>query len=509
MSKKDSSKTASKRAALIADLEVIVTAAASESREFTTEEADKRAAITAKVEKIDDQVRAAEAAAKAERKAAKAAAARVDLGVGDGAPTALGNLRVGNEPQVYGPGSGNNFLMDQMKVAADQFGGRTGTAAQARLAEHAKQIAVEGDAAKRRIMSGSPRVTRTGFNSDRYFVSQIREGFAATGLSTFEAQNRDLSTAAGAGGEFVPPMYLTEEWIAFARAGRVFANACRRQDLPPGTMSISIPKVDSGVTVSPQGTQNTNVSNTDLGTEYVTFPVITVAGAQNISLQLIERSPVDFQGVAFSDLAAAQAQAVDQQAIAGSGTGGQVTGVINTGGIFSLNYATDTSGVIASFMGNVAHAKADIAGARFAPATDIFMTPARWEWLEQQVDTNGRPLITPVNNGPFNAFQISAETAVAQGATGGRMLGLNVWQDANIPSNLGTGANQDALIITKTDDIYLYETPVISRALSQTLGAQMTIVCQLYSYMAYTAARYPTGIAYVTGAILVPPTWNS
>ncbi len=507
------------RDALVAKLEAVITPATTEARDFTPAEevqraliGDQIAAVSAKIdarrdadrledEKREDAKRAEKAAKDQKRKDEKAAASREKNGIG--------NVRVGSGPKVYGAGSPNNYIMDQMKAAADRYSGRVDTEAQRRLTQHAKEVAIDAADAQRRLDAGSPRSVN-GINMDRYFISQIRHGMAASGLSQFEAQNRDLSTAAGSGGEFVPPIYLTEDYVPFARAGRVFANACHNFPLPPGTMSINIPKIQGGVTVSPQGTQNTNVSDTDLQTEYVTFPVITVAGAQNLSLQLVERSPIDFTGVAFEDLARAQAQAVDIQALNGTGSNGQVTGALNTAGIFDVTWATSATTVIPALMGTVANAKSQIASSRFAPATDVFFTPSRWEWIEQQVDSNNRPLIVPTNNGPWNVVQTSPDMSIAQGATGGRLMGLNVWQYANIPATLGAGANQDAIIVTKSDDIYLYETPVISRALPQTYGAQLTILIQLYNYIAFTAARYPTSVAYITGnALTNPPTFAS
>jgi hypothetical protein len=62
-------------------------------------------------------------------------------------------------------------------------------------------------------------------------------------------------------------------------------------------------------------------------------------------------------------------------------------------------------------------------------------------------------------------------------------------------------------LVTKTNDLYLYETPVIARALPQTYGAQLSVLIQLYSYMAYSAARYPNSVAYITGTGLTPPSF--
>jgi Phage capsid family len=289
----------------------------------------------------------------------------------------------------------------------------------------------------------------------------------------------------------------------------VFADAQSKMQLPPGTMSINIPKVNNGTSVAAQGTQNTNVSDTDLQTEYVTFPVITAAGAQVLSLQLLERSPIAFDDVVMKDLALAQAAFVDQQCLNGTGANGQVTGVYNTGGINLVTW-TQSAPTIKGLYGQMAYAKSLIANQRFLPATHIFMSPTRWEWIEQQVDGNNRPLVLPAQNGPWNVMQVAPEMATAEGLTGGRMLSCAVEQDYNIPQTVES--DQDLVFVLKCDDNYLYESPLISRALPQTYGAQLSILLQLYGYIAYTAARYPVSNTVITGTGLdnqLANFWNS
>jgi hypothetical protein len=58
---------------------------------------------------------------------------------------------------------------------------------------------------------------------------------------------------------------------------------------------------------------------------------------------------------------------------------------------------------------------------------------------------------------------------------------------------------------------YLYESPVVTRALPQTYGAQLSVLLQLFNYGAFTAARYPTANSVVTGTGLASAnlTFNS
>lgn len=522
---------ANERAAVLAEAERIVQAAQAgeEPRELTPYEAQRVDELTARAQAIVGEISDAKIAeameardavaaqrAKEDAKAAqkreakqlekqqKAAEARNALG--------LGNVHVRNNEHTYFKDGPFNYMRDLMVNALPHLPGWQ--SAHDRLIQHSKEIAQDARDAEQRMAAGN-RTWR-----DTYFTQQVRHGMAYSMRSSgnyadaqieFNAQYRDLSTAAGAGGEWVPPLYLTELWVPFARPGRVFADSMTRKPLPPGTMSMNIPVVTTGTTVAAQGQQNTNVSDTDLQTEYDTFPVVTIAGAQLISLQLIERSPIAVDDAVFGDLHLACAQELDRECIVGGLNQGEITGLLNTSGVIDVAWNTGGSSTpIEGLYGVTANAKAQIATKRFLPATHVFFTPNRWEWLEQQFDSQGRPLIVPAENGAFILAQVAPDEPVAEGVTGGRLLSMVALQDFNVPANLGSGADQDAIIVSHMSDNWLYESPIIARALPQTYGQQLTVLIQIYEYAAATFARYPFANAYITGSNLTNPiTYNS
>src|SRR5690606_27087463 len=91
---------------------------------------------------------------------------------------------------------------------------------------------------------------------------------------------RALSRTDTAGGYFVPPLWLMQEWVELARPGRATANLVTNQDLPPGTDSINIPKVATGASTDAQDGDNTAISNTDMSDDFINAPVRTIAGEQ-------------------------------------------------------------------------------------------------------------------------------------------------------------------------------------------------------------------------------------
>lgn len=86
--------------------------------------------------------------------------------------------------------------------------------------------------------------------------------------------------------------------------------------------------------------------------------------------------------------------------------------------------------------------------------------PRRWAWLASYTDTTGRPLVSPTAGG-YNALAAPGEVVSAGRA--GSVLGLEVWTDPNVPTNLGAGTNQDAVLMFKRDDIWLWESALRRR----------------------------------------------
>jgi HK97 family phage major capsid protein len=143
-----------------------------------------------------------------------------------------------------------------------------------------------------------PQVYRSGTGGQSYFrdLYQARKGDSAAvdrlrRNDRMVAEQRAISTTAGAGGEFVPPLWLEEQFVALARAGRVTADLCVHGEVPPGTNSINIPKVLTGTAAAVQSTQNSAVQNTDMTTTSISSPVITIAGGQTMSACPCSRTP--------------------------------------------------------------------------------------------------------------------------------------------------------------------------------------------------------------------------
>jgi HK97 family phage major capsid protein len=314
------------------------------------------------------------------------------------------------------------------------------------------------------------------------------------------AEYRDLSRTEGQGGWAVPPAWLMDQYVELARPGRAFANLVQRQPLPGGTDSINIPKLLTGTAVGVQVADNTTIVDVDLTDTFINAPVRTIAGAQGVSIQLIDQSPVAFDDIVFRDLVAAHAAATDVQVLAGTGTNGQVLGVNGTVGISTVAVGAVTlQGVYSA----IANAIQLVHTTRFMPPEVIVILPRRWGWFQSLLDNNDRPLFLPPTQGLFNVAGVLTDVASQQVV--GSMLGLPVVTDPNIPTNLGYGTNQDYIYVMRASDLVLWESGIRARVLPETKAQTLTVLLQIYNYLAFSAGRYPQSVVQITG--LTTPTF--
>jgi HK97 family phage major capsid protein len=363
-------------------------------------------------------------------------------------------VKVNNEARMYEKGNGRSYLQDLAKAQLFQDAD-----ARARLDRHAAEVRVD-------------------------------------------PEYRDLNRTDTTGGNFVPPLWLNE-YVELARAGRPTANLVTNLELPPGTDSINIPKVSTGTATAIQAADNSAVQETDLADTSVQANVKTIAGQQDLSIQLMEQSPFNFDQVVFMDLAADYATKVNVQVLDGANSGNEVKGIFNATGINTVAY-TDTTPTVAELYSKIADAIQKVHTNRFLEPQVIVMHPRRWAWFTAAADTTGRPLVTPSGPG-FNG--VAAFGAVASQRVVGELQGLPVVTDPSIPITDGAGTNEDSIIVMRASDCVLYESSLRTRVLPEVGSGTLTVRLQVYGYLAFTAERQPKAISVISGSGLAAPTF--
>lgn len=442
------------REELLSKRKAIVDLADEEVREDLSEEEDSEfRSLTEEIRVKDTEItnfdeRIAELSDEIERSAKLTAGA-------EAVRRAQARVQVASEARTYEQGNGRSYLQDVMR----------------------KQLNLDADG------EASERLSR--------HAMEVRT----------DSEYRALDRTDGAGGYFVPPAWLLDQFVSLARPGRAIANTVNSQPLPSGTDSINIPKVLTGTSTGVQTADNAEIADEDLTDTTVNAPVRTVAGHQDVAIQLLDQSPVNFDQVVFADLIADYATKVDLQVIGGSGSNGQVLGIRNTDGIETVTVADPD---VRLLYAKLADAVQRVHSLRFQPPTVIGMHPRRWAALLAATDTNGRPVLPPDASNPSNA--VGKLTAVAAEGVVGNVHGVPVVTDPNLPTNVSSG--QDVVLVLRASDLLLFESGIRTRVLPEVGAKNLTVGLQVYGYIAFTAGRYPKSIVELGGAGLGAPTFT-
>lgn len=415
---------------------------------------------------------------------------RLGLTGEDGRPP----VTVLSEPRTYDPAFRHSYFLD---LARDQLGRGDGDGgveeARSRLRRHREELDVDLPAREAR----RDQLAHEG--ADRQFR---RDGYSRGARETAFEKRVNPNRADGQGGNFVPPLWLVDEYIDLPRFGRTTANLCRQMGLPSGTDSIVLPKVATGTATGVQTADAGAVQSTDLTDTSVSAPVRTIAGQQDVAIQLLDQSPVAFDEVVFADLIADYNMRLDTQVVTGTGAAGQVTGILNVGAINAVTY-TDATPTLPELWVPLLQSASLVAKNRKLPATGVVMIPSVWYWALSQLDTSNRPLIVPAAPA-FNPMGAEGAIPPADGPGGVLTYGLPAYLDGNIPSNLGAGTNETRVITARFDDLYLFEGSMRTRVLSEVLSNTLQIRFQVYNYVGFMGNRRPESISVISGTGVIP-----
>ena len=326
----------------------------------------------------------------------------------------------------------------------------------------------------------------------------------------------------GQGGYAIPPLWLITDYIPALRPGRVAAGLCRNLPLPEGPDSINIPRLLTPTLTGVQGADAAPVTSRDFSDTFQQANVKTIAGQEDVPIQLIEQSPGQIlDRVLMTDLIADYNQKVDLQVLTGNGTGaplsgGQVVGIYPAGnwGATTLSWA-QASPVPVEF-GQVLGAMASKTAYNRFNLMDFayLMHPRRWFWFATGLDgasgTSGRYIVNTAQNG-FSLFNVQAvEQAEApfEGYVGDVPFGPKAYIDANVPiTDNGSGAlggSNDISLGAIWDDLWLFEGDLRTRVLSEVLSGTLELRFQVYGYLAFLS-RYGVSITISYGGAYGQP----
>ena len=477
---------------------------AASEKKFKSTSDKRQAAIDALDKRIKEQKKVEKARTSADEEARK-----------------VGQAHVISEPMTYREDNqrDHSYFHDLASVYHTTFGQKSDRgAAVERLNRHSQEIEVE---MPKRRAERERRAQAQIDQAEREFRTSV-VGARPGGLTTSPFESRvNPNRTDGQGGYGVPPLWMVDQasYIRGLRAGRVTAGLCRQLPMPEGTDSINIPKLSTLTQVGVQGSDNTGVTSQDFTDTAVTANVKTLAGQEDVALQLLEQSPDRIMDdVIMTDLVADYNRLVDRQVVYGNGTnsaalnGGQLSGIYPSTNWSSTNVITATEGTPnAQYFPMVAGAMASqIAWNRFDLSSLAYVLhPRRWFWYATNLDTTGRPLVEAPSFSPFNPGALNVDDVPAEGKAGSLPFGADVYIDANVPStDNGSGVlsgTNDVAIAANWDDCWLFEGELRTRVLPEVLSGTLECRFQVYNYVAFLV-RYGQSLAIAQGTYLAAPT---
>ena len=338
--------------------------------------------------------------------------------------------------------------------------------------------------------------------------AQVGDRDAIERLARNNSETRALGNTAGTGGsagEFAPPAWLIESFVNLARPGRVTADLFHHEPLPAGVSSVNLPKITGGTATASQTTQNTLLPQTDMTTAALSSNIVTIAGKQVVSQQLLDQSGIPFDRIVLEDLAADYARQLGTQALTGTGIGGVLRGYLTPASATVVTW-TQATPTAAGFYSQLAKLQGQINATRFAPPDAVVMHPRRWAWFASFTDSTGRPLVVPTAGG-FNSMA-NPMPGMAAGHVGS-VLGMDVYTDPNLPTTLGAGTNQDVVLMFPREDIWLWESDLRAEAFTAPYADAMGVLFRCFSYTAMVPDRYLASLGQIQGSGLVTPTFAS
>jgi HK97 family phage major capsid protein len=310
--------------------------------------------------------------------------------------------------------------------------------------------------------------------------------------------------------DFYPPVYLASEAVIAMRPRQVYAGLVQQLPLPASGETVTIPSY-TGPTNAASFQQGDNAAiQTAAGTtSQLSAPICLAAGFVDCARQAVERAMPGLDVVIFSDISRDIARQIEIGCLNGSGTN-QPKGILNDSNVpfvsVSAQTATQVLLKLADLMQRVEVAVGE-------PADFIVMHPRRFAWLASLLDSNGRPLIVPEGQGPYNAFGTVSPQGQQDGLSieadlkpMGYLAGLPIYTSASVPTTNGAGTNEDWALVGNRSLAVRWNDPQGIRQFSfdGVQSANASIRLQALTYSSYIT-RYPAAFGVIKG--FTPPSF--
>lgn len=297
-----------------------------------------------------------------------------------------------------------------------------------------------------------------------------------------------------AGGFLVPPE-VSNELIPLRDSVSVLRQLFSAQPIESDT--IRFVAQDSGLAVAWTAEFAEKIQS-ELSFSEFEAHVFTAAGLATVSNQLLKDAKWNVDQLITKDLAKRFVHLEEQAFIAGTGNG-QPLGILNTPGVQSIAYTEatpDQEKLLDKISDSITSVQTEFLG--FPDA--IVMHPRTWGWLAKARAESGEYLLGAGAAGtqrrPSEAIPGYGQGTLPRG----ELFGLPVYTTPNIPTNLGTGANESAVIVGDfSQGLVLDREGIVTDTSSHVFFTSNQTVFRSEERLGFTAGRYPNAFAVIQG----------
>lgn len=297
-----------------------------------------------------------------------------------------------------------------------------------------------------------------------------------------------------AGGYLVVPEYHQEMFAEVRLQGNALRNLGWVNVHPTKSNKILIP-TGAGATTMAWTAENQPGPSQDQATGQFEVDVFEAVGIAKVSLNLYEDNDPAAMDIAVSDLGKRAAILEENAWLSGDGNG-KPTGFLNTSGLntTTFNSGSDTA---QEQIDQVLDMAMQVLTTYFAPANGVLVSPRRYAFWRKAKDNN--------NNYLFNAPNSTrAPGAVTQSLyDGGDILGLPIGISPNIPTTLGSGTNEDRIIVGDWSEAHAFirrDLTIDFNDRSDSAWANRQVHVRLTFRQGFTAQRQPKAFSVGGGA---------
>jgi len=307
----------------------------------------------------------------------------------------------------------------------------------------------------------APRVNMN-ISAGQYALAQIQAQRGDSNARDIVAALDAATTSENIG--VVPPTYL-RDIIGIIDDSMPFAMSLEQGVLPATGMKFYRPLLGVQATAA-QTAEAVEFDSTDTTITSKEVDVIKIAGANKVSVELLERSDPAYLDVLLRELAASWAQKADAYA-------------------FSIAVGAPGTSTGATLYASIADGIADSFGVLRRTPNRFLADTGNFAELLAAVDDNKRPLFAAA--APQNAAGL-----MTQGSTAGTIAGLGLVVDPNIDT--GTGVKG---VVYASDAATFYRGP--AQQIRANVVSTGEIEIGVYGYVA-TCSKYPTAFRNLTVA---------